>query len=50
MFDPDSNTPCINREMVYLTSGIGRLLNSRRHIITEHASVGAHGDLASTDA
>jgi hypothetical protein len=31
MFDPDANMPRINREMAYLTSGIGgRSMNSRR--------------------
>jgi hypothetical protein len=32
MFDPDANTPRINRGKAYLTSEIGgRSMNSRRH-------------------
>ena len=40
-FDPDANMPRINRKMVYLTSGIGRSVNSRRPLITYRISVSA---------
>jgi hypothetical protein len=42
MFDPDANVTRINREMAYLTSGIGgRSMNSRRHCGTDRCSMSA---------
>jgi hypothetical protein len=47
MFDPDANVTRINREMAYLTSGIGgRSMNSRRHPGTNLPST---SDFSSTD-
>jgi hypothetical protein len=43
MFDPDANRHRINREMAYLTSGIARLLNSRRPVVTDLNPMSALG-------